>query len=190
MDEQKISSINLQFQSEIDSEHFRDSSSCATSEAGSIRESRRMATPGYLLNRKDIQRLCHCPGLSSNTSAWDVSFAGNAEDQDGGFIDVTVESLVDGLKDMHQAVHIYVSWMMPHEDESLEAARKQMMEHEGIMCWLPDGMDQYERARQNKPLNSWVKMLEKANYAQFKANLEGYSWPAAMQTLVLSLERA
>jgi hypothetical protein len=176
----------MRLQSVIDAENFRDESPC---EDGCTRDSRRMTTPGYFLNRKDIQKLCHCSSLSSDPSAWDFSFAGNPEDQDGGHIDVTVESLVNGLRDMHQAVHIFVSWMMPHEDESLEAARKQMMEQEGIMCWLPDGMDRYERARQNNSLNSWVKMLEKANYAQFKANLEGYSWPAAMQTLVLSLER-
>ena len=36
-------------------------------------------------------------------------------------------------------------------------------------------------------MNLWVKMLDKSSYEEFKQNLEGYRWPAVMQTLVVIL---
>jgi signal transduction histidine kinase len=102
--------------------------------------------------------------------------------------DVTPSSLVRGLCGAGPPVHVFVSWMLPCEDDhELEADRQQALASSGVgqqmLCWLPDAMEEYESERIKDGLGSWVEMLGKKSYGAFKENLESLRWPSSMVTI-------
>jgi hypothetical protein len=151
---------------------------------------KRLTTPGGLLSQEDLSILCHQPELAdiANQSSYVHTFAENQFGMNDCFIDCTVESLAAALCVVPQAIHVFVSWMLPLKDPELEAERNAAL-NDGIMCWLPDGMDVYERSRleahTGRKRESWVEMLQKPSYTEFKRALEAYNWPPAMQTMVI-----
>lgn len=102
--------------------------------------------------------------------------------------DVTLASITHGLRKAGPPVHVFVSWMLPCEEDSvLEAERQEAISSPGgdrqLLCWLPDAMEEYEHERVSNGLGSWVEMLSKESYGAFKDNLESLRWPSSMVTI-------
>ena len=144
-----------------------------------------MAPQGDLLSADDIRRLCqHADVESLNRSG---SYQTRTAQQQPP-PDVTLSSLAKGLCRAGPPVHVFVSWMLPCDDDpELEAQRQEALNspdgERQMLCWLPDAMDDYERERSSAGLDSWVSMLGKASYSAFKDNLERLRWPDSMVTI-------
>ncbi len=98
---------------------------------------KRLTTPGGLLSQEDLRILYHQPELAdiANQSSYAHTFAENQFGVNDCFIDCTVESLAAALCVVPQAIHVFVSWMLPFKDPELEAERNAAL-NDGIMCWL------------------------------------------------------
>ena len=106
-----------------------------------------------LLSAETIRQLCACevdvPAYQTRTMQTNVP-------------NVTLASLASGLSHVGPPVHVFVTWMLPCDDDpALEAERQAALSSPGqgrqMLCWLPDAMEAYE-ARRAKA--GWAQLLD------------------------------